>query len=127
MRRCAAATAARPELRGPRDALGRLGRAVVRRLLATVADRRPGGVTVTADDRRDLSRSLSAVAAILDAHGFPLAGVVRQGAIELATHVCIAGEVEDGGCAECGAPVEQPDRGRRRTYCFDCRPRRAAA
>ena len=88
-------------------------------------DRRLGGVTLTADDRRDLARQLTAVAAILDARGFPLTGIVRQAAVELATHRCATGEADDG-CPDCGGPVLQPARGRPRRYCSPACRKRAA-
>ena len=127
VRRDAAPTAARPRRwRADRPVEHRTEHPHVPAVLVEVdTDRRPGGVTLTADDRRDLARQLTAVAAILDARGFPLGGVVRRAAVELATHVCIEGAV-DNGCPDCGGPVVQPARGRPRTYCSPACRKRAA-
>lgn len=64
--------------------------------------------------RSDLVRLGSIVADDLEHRGYQAAGVVRQ----LAQAVAAGAEApEPGCCPECGDPVTQPERGRRRVYC----------
>lgn len=78
--------------------------------------------TVSADHRRELVRQGTYVAADLEERGYPLVGIVRQLAREVAG---IGDTGSDDGCAGCGTELVQPWTGRRRRWCSEtCRRRK---
>jgi hypothetical protein len=61
------------------------------------------------------------VAEDLEARHYPMAGVIRQLAREVAQ--LAFDEPEEGRCG-CGAAIMQPRTGRRRKFCYSCSPQR---
>ena len=79
----------------------------------------------SADDPRQVARLLLALADRLEyAGGAQYTGILRRGA-----RMLVAIEVKAAtACPVCGAPVDQPSRGRRRIYCSTaCRNRESNA
>ncbi len=75
-----------------------------------------------ASRRHNVVTVLLAVADDLEGRHYPMAGVLRQLAREVA-QLSFDDPADDGRCG-CGQPIVQPRRGRPRRYCFSCSPQR---
>ncbi len=78
--------------------------------------------TMMASRRHNIVVVLLAVADDLEGRHYPMAGVLRQ----LAREVAQLGfdDPADAGRCGCGQPIVQPRTGRPRRYCFSCSPQR---
>ena len=76
------------------------------------------------DDPVLLARDLAAVAAEMDSRGLPYGPGIRRAAFALLHLAMLHQQHGSTGCPGCGAEVDQPERGRRRTWCSErCRRR----
>jgi hypothetical protein len=74
--------------------------------------------------RQNIVRVMVHLADDLERRAYPMAGVLRQLAREVAT-LDEAADVSEDGC-RCGAPIVQPRTGRPRKFCVTCSPRKSA-
>lgn len=75
----------------------------------------------------ELARLVALVASDLEHRGYQASAVVRRGAQALTEAAAWAPD-DDSACPGCGGPVEQPELGRRRSFCStSCRKRHTRA
>ncbi len=75
-----------------------------------------------ASRRANIVTVLLSVAEDLEGRHYPMAGIIRQLAQQVATMP--DRDAEEPGRCGCGQPIVQPRTGRPRRYCFSCSPQR---